>query len=661
MDIPAALVFAVRPTLLAAALLVTSPAIHSGDTSKEEIPLTDLSLEQLLEVQITSASKFPQRASDAPASISVLTSEDFRTYGWRTLADALRSARGFYITSDRAYSFLGVRGFQPVGDFNSRVLLLIDGYRANDNIYDQAEIGREFGLDVDLIERIEIVRGPGSSIYGGNALFAVVNVITKSAAAIGGAELSGAIGSYGTDETRASFGKTLTSGAKLVLSASHYQSDGPVLAFPGEASTGGAPVANTDWEKNYGLFGKFEDGGFRVSIMNSDRNKNFTGGLYGTVVDPRNSVTDRHTFIDASYTRTAGAIEWTGRASYSEYRYIGNYYFDPAIQTRDVGDGRWWNSELKGVTTLGRHKLVFGLEYQDNLRQNQSNFDVQPYTLFLDDRRTSSRTGLYLQDDIGLSERITVSGGLRYDSYNYGNAEVNPRVGLNYRYSEHTVAKLLYGTAFRPANAFESYYSLPGNQMSNFNLLPETISTYQAVLENTPAENLRLVAVLFKNQIKNLIVFGIDPITSLPQFRNQGHASTEGIELGAEHAWKSGTRLRASYTYTQSRDESGDSLANSPRQLAKLNASVPMTEKWRAGLETQYVGSRQTSINPIPAYTLANLTLGSARPWQGWEFYTSIYNLFDRKYFDPADLGDPNRDLLEQNGRTYRIKTVFRF
>ncbi len=93
--------------------------------------LTELSLEQLLDVRITSASKFSQRASDAPASVSVLTAEDFRTYGWRTLADALRSVRGFYITSDRTYSYLGVRGFQPVGDYNTRVLLLIDGYRSN--------------------------------------------------------------------------------------------------------------------------------------------------------------------------------------------------------------------------------------------------------------------------------------------------------------------------------------------------------------------------------------------------------------------------------------------------------------------------------------------------------------------------------------------------
>ena len=446
-----------------------------------------------------------------------------------------------------------------------------------------------------------------------------------------------------------------------MLSANHYHSDGPVLAFPGEPSTGGAPVADTDWEKNYGFFGKFEDGGLRVSVMYSDRQKGETGGLYGAPIDSRSSLTDRHSFIDASYTRTVGAFEWTGHASYSEYEYIGDYYYTPTTLSKDVADGKWWNAELKGVTAFGRHKLVFGLEYQGNLRQDQSNYDVEPYALYLDNKQSSSRTGLFAQDDFALSERLTLSGGLRYDGYSYGSAEVNPRLGLIYRFSEHTVGKLLYGTAFRPANAYESYYSYPGTQAANSNLQPESIATYEAVLETAPAENLRLIAALFEYKIKDLLIYTTDPVSGLAQFQNEGNVSVDGIEIEAEYAWKSGARLRASYSLQRATDDTGSTLANSPRQLAKLNASIPMTEKWRAGLEGQYVGSRHTSISDIPAYALANLTLGSARPWRGWEFYASVYNLFDRAYFHPADLGDPNRDLLEQNGRTYLVKTVFRF
>ena len=304
---------------------------------------------------------------------------------------------------------------------------------------------------------------------------------------------------------------------------------------------------------------------------------------------------------------------------------------------------------------------MFGLEYQDNLRQDQSNFDVEPYTLYLDDRRNSHRFGLYMQDDFAVSEHLAVSGGLRYDAYDYGDAQVNPRLGMIYRLGERTVAKLLYGTAFRPANAYETYYSYPLVQVGNVSLQPESITTYEAVLETVPVENSRLVASFYQNKIKDLIVYTFDPANALSRFENQGKASVLGIEVEAEYAWKSGARLRTSYAWQHAKDEAGNTLTNSPRQLAKFNISMPMTGQWRAGLEGQYTGRRHTAISTIADYALANLTLGSARAWRGWEIYASVYNLFDREYFDPADLGDPSRDLLEQNGRTYRVKTVFRF
>jgi iron complex outermembrane receptor protein len=125
------------------------------------------------------ASKYEQKVTEAPSSVSIITSSEIKKYGYRTLADILRSVRSFYITYDRNYSYVGVRGFGRPGDYNSRILLLIDGHRTNDNIYNQAFVGAEAIIDVDLIERVEVIRGPGSSLYGSNAFFAVINVITR--------------------------------------------------------------------------------------------------------------------------------------------------------------------------------------------------------------------------------------------------------------------------------------------------------------------------------------------------------------------------------------------------------------------------------------------------------------------------------------------------
>src|SRR6185436_13609357 len=122
------------------------------------------------------ASKYEQKISQALSSVTIVTSDEIKKQGYRTLAEILRSVRGLFITDDRAYSYLGIRGFGRPSDYNSRVLVLVDGHRMNDNIYDSVLIGTEGVVDVDLINRVEVIRGPSSSIYGDNAFFGVVNI-----------------------------------------------------------------------------------------------------------------------------------------------------------------------------------------------------------------------------------------------------------------------------------------------------------------------------------------------------------------------------------------------------------------------------------------------------------------------------------------------------
>lgn len=160
--------------------LTFSQPVMADDAGIEKQPdLTQMSIEDLLSVEVYSASKFTQKTTEAPAAVSIVTAADIKTYGYRSLADILGSVRGLFITGDRNYQYVGVRGFNRPGEYNSRILLLVDGIRVNDANYDTASIGPEFFLDVNLIERVEVVRGPGSSIYGSNAFFGVVNVITK--------------------------------------------------------------------------------------------------------------------------------------------------------------------------------------------------------------------------------------------------------------------------------------------------------------------------------------------------------------------------------------------------------------------------------------------------------------------------------------------------
>ena len=155
--------------------------------------LPELSLEDLMKLdagQVFGASERLQPVLEAPASVSFITAEEIARYGYRTLADILRGVRGIFVTNDRNYSYVGTRGFSSPGDYNSRILLLINGHRVNDNIYGQAAIGAELGIDAAMFERVEIIRGPSASLYGDSAFVAVINVMTRTGASLGGGSAS---------------------------------------------------------------------------------------------------------------------------------------------------------------------------------------------------------------------------------------------------------------------------------------------------------------------------------------------------------------------------------------------------------------------------------------------------------------------------------------
>ena len=211
------------------AIVLAVIAAMSPSSAAAQSSLPDLSLEDLMALdagQVFGASERLQPVTEAPASVSFITAQEIARYGYRTLADILRGVRGMYVTDDRNFSYVGTRGFGKPGDYNSRILLLVNGHRVNDNIFGQAEIGAEFGLDPAMFERVEIIRGPASSLYGDSAFFAVVNVITRSGASLDGGSITLEAGTLGTQLVRASAGRRLANGVDVALSGTFERSDG---------------------------------------------------------------------------------------------------------------------------------------------------------------------------------------------------------------------------------------------------------------------------------------------------------------------------------------------------------------------------------------------------------------------------------------------------
>ncbi|MBZ0157521.1 MAG: TonB-dependent receptor [Alphaproteobacteria bacterium] len=630
--------------------------------------LTALSIEELMDITVYSASKYRQDAQEAPSSVTVITAAEIKRYGYRTLADLLRSVRGFSITYDRIYHFAGVRGFARPGDYNTRILLLVNGHRINDIIFNQGFIGTDFPLDIDLIDRVEIIRGPSSSLYGTSAFFGVINVITRTGSEIKGVEVSGEAGGYDTFKERASFGIVRQS-FKGLVSGSVYRSRGKDLSFRefDSPDTGNGITSGTDYDRNYSLFTRISYLDFSLEGALAARTKGLPTAPYNAQFgNPDNRFRDERGYVELRYEKNFSEdLGITGRVYYDIYRYRGSIVSaDTLVTNKDKDNGTWWGGEVKLVfKPHSAHKVTMGMEYQDAIEQQQKNYDADPYALYLDDSRNTKVWAVYFQDEISLTSRLIANLGVRYDHYSDFGGTFNPRLALIYSLSSDTTLKLLYGEAFRAPNVYELYYNDGGLSIkANPGLRPETIKTYEAVLEKRWGEY-RATLTSFYYRIRDIISLRTDPADDLLVYENADQAEALGMEGELERKWRTGAAARISYSYQNARDDrSGEWLTNSPRHLAKVNIILPLLpDRIFWGIETQYTGKRRARDDQHAGDSfLVNTTILTRKFVKNLEFSASIYNLLGRKYQDPASDEHPQA-LIEQDGRNFRLKLTYRF
>lgn len=656
--------------LLVLVCLIAAVAVQAAGQAKKD--LSEASLEELTDIQVYSASKRIQSVSQAPSSVTVVTAEDIQKYGYRTLADLLRTIRGFYVTYDRNYSFIGVRGFGRLGDWNSRVLLLVDGHRVNNVVLDQAMLGSEFPVDLDLVERVEIIRGPSSSLYGTDAFFAVINVITRKQPQVHGWELSFAPASFDSYQERMSYGGNLH-GLGFMLSGSFYNSQGQTLFFPefDAPSTGNGITRNTDDENSQHVLTTLTFHGFTFQGMFSAREKGNPTAYFGTVFnDPRTRNFDNHQYFDLSYEHSLGdKWNFTAHTSYDQYRLQAPLVYADGPGGSDFVDifsarGNWWTTEGKiSGTFLHRNKLTFGSEVRDNLRQDQGYYDGDS-NIFFPEYVSSVIYALYAQDEVTITHQVMLSAGLRYDHYDLFGGTTNPRLGFIYQPFPHSTLKLLYGTAFRAPDVFEVQPGFGPAYEDNHRLQPETIQSIEGVVEQGLWRHFTLTGSVFHNGIRRLISLESDPSNGQLVYENADKAQATGMEAEFSGSTERGVRATASFTYVDANDDSrsGRKLPNAPRHMGQLNLSVPVVRKRLfASMDAQYLGRRFTlARNNLGSFPVFNATAFGHTLGPHLDLSGSVYNLLNRKYADPGRPEDVE-DVIQQNGRSYRIKITARF
>jgi iron complex outermembrane receptor protein len=627
--------------------------------------LADLPLDDLLNLEVTGASRTAQRRSDAAGAITVITAAEIKALGHRTIADALRTVRGLNVVYDRAYSFLGVRGFYAPGDYNTRVLMLIDGNRVNDNLYDQAYIGSDAPIDIDMVERIEFIPGQGSPVYGANAFFGVINVVTRKLPENGSSAAIG-VGSYGEREARATISRRTEGGTHWLLSASRRTSDGHDLHFDNDTSAL-APdgrTRDTDYERRTAVRLAVDAGELSLRALHADRAKG-VGAPIGLVLgDPRNRFDDIQTLLDLTWRRPLDRdSEVITRVFGGQYRFVGDYVLDypPVTVNRDDDLGRWWGLETRWLRrNWNGHSLQVGAEFQRSGTMNLRNYDLDDaQTTYLDLHRSDERFSIYAQDSIELGKRTIVDLGLRVDHHRDQPTQLHPRIALIQRLGDAVVFKAIHGTAFRPPNAYEAHYEFegPGGYVRNPSLRPERVRGDELVLDWTPRADTRVSLSAYESKARDLIVLDFDATADRYMFRNVGALRMRGLELEAERQWRSGVIVRGNVSRQRADGSAGATFAQlSPRTMAKLVGVLPLSSQWTLGLDAQAYSQR----GPAAGFGVLNATLSTRSPLLGVTWSLSALNLLDRTHDDPGSVPE-RQPTVRQDGRTWRARVELPF
>jgi iron complex outermembrane receptor protein len=345
-----------------------------------------------------------------------------------------------------------------------------------------------------------------------------------------------------------------------LLSGTIYDSSGASnLFFPAynSPSTNNGIAENVDGDSSKNLFCTVKFGHFTLQSLISTRDKTIPTASFGTVFnDPRTHTVDAAGYLDLQYTRTLKQdTNLAVRFSFDDDAYHG-VYAEPgaapqasAVLNQDLGHGEWLTFNANLTRNLwNKHKVTIGTELEDDLKQDQTNYNLSPYFLFLQDRRTSVEGAVFVQDEFRITKKLILNAGVRHDQYTTFGGTTNPRLALLFSPVKSATIKLIYGQAFRAPNNYELYFTDGFSVNSNPNLRPEKIKDTELIWEQSLRENFHLSVSLFDDHITNLIGQQTNSQNGFLTYENSGSVASRGVELELAGKMRWDIEGRVSYT-----------------------------------------------------------------------------------------------------------------
>jgi outer membrane receptor for ferrienterochelin and colicins len=619
---------------------------------------------------VVGASKHEQRVSDAPASVTIVTTEQIRRFGWRTLGEILEGVRGMHVTRDRNYAFAGMRGFSPPGAYGERTLILLDGLRFNNVLYDGGNVDRNLPIDVADIDRIEIIRGPGSALYGTNALLGVVNIITRRGRDLNGGEAALVGGSYNTLGGHTTWGGRFDNDVEVLVAVGGRWSEGQehyYASFDRPLRNDGV-VEDLDAEWDYDSLAKFGFRDLQFEAYWGTREKEIPTASYGTYFNGQRSFTNEtNAGISATLDhQTPTNTDLHASLQLQYYDYFGDYMYNwgspedvRLVPSNDQSHSLGWVAEAQVTETLFQgNDLTSGFEFRHTFQMHQKYEDRLPNQTFvyLDRDSPIFNAGLFVQDEWTPVDSFTVTSGVRGDLYPGFGLTLNPRLALVFKPTNSSTVKGLYGTAFRAPNGYERFYDDGGvYNKAPKSLDPEKLRTFELVFEQFLHKTWSTTAAAYHTTMNDLVASTVDPKDNLAVFDNIGTARSIGLEFGAE-GHPSWLETRGSVSVHDVRQgDSGDVMPNAPLYLGNAMASPALVPNHLfLGGEVHVVGPRGLATGGrIGSYSVFNLHMLTRDLVGGFHIDLTLRNVLGTEYRHVGGLELRQRGLL-QDGRNFR-------
>ncbi len=670
---------------------------------------TDVDFQLDTDDAVEAASRVAERVEDAPASVSLIPGPELRAMRYPTVAEAVRGARGTFVYDDGGYTQIGFRGFARPGDYGNRVLVLVDGQPINDNWIWSSYSGYDLRTDIEDVERIEIVRGPGSVLYGTGAFAGVVNLKLGGRDLPEGREIGVSTVEHGIARGRARVVHHFSRDAGVWTSVAAGRSSGRELFFPEYATDTPPSIAGTD--RNAGnlkmatLTGRawWKAVSSQWSVHHHD--KKLPAGQFETLFgDDRTRQQDTRAFLEVKADpKVSDQVQSISRAHLNYYGYRGRYARAPGDGGVEAVayDGTWLGGEQRVVfTPVPVLRLTGGGEVQYHLNAHQrASLEGTPTAAglvdrgqYLNDKRTFSLLAGYAMADVTPTDSFRASAAVRVDSYStFAAASVNPRLAVVFNPWPGGNVKILGGKAFRAPSIYELYYLGTGGQRASGNLRPENL--YNAELEVSHRFTRSVVGLItgYGNYITDLIALRDLP-SATPETPSYAYQNTRvpvgtlGTEVELRREWKEGWMLGASYSFQRSRYLASESIGdfvtlrpatdlrevpNAPSHLASVKGAVPILERalllmTRLTFEGPRYDRNDTEGPGQPAQsTTASAFLwdfvfsGSENRW-GLSYAVGVYNAFDAKWAVPVSAEFRQRSM-PQAGRTLLASAAVSF